>query len=61
MPQERKPEEKLVRLRPGDTVEIDGVLVHLREIRAGRQAWIEVTRQPGPPAVRPIDKLSTTG
>jgi hypothetical protein len=61
MPPERKPEEKLVRLSPGDSVEIDGVVVvRLREIRAGRQAWIEVVRQVNPPIVRTIDKVSTT-
>lgn len=56
MTAERKPEEKLVRLRAGDRVELsDGSMIRVHEIRAGRQVWLVITGQ----AVRAIDKVST--
>lgn len=61
MPPERKPEETLVRLKPGQTVQADGLVVSLHHVDREGRAWFILSRPEGRPAIQPIDKLSTSG
>jgi hypothetical protein len=57
MTAERKPETyRIVRLRPGETVQVGSLRLSIKQIDGGR---VELYAENEPLVVRPIDKLST--